>query len=92
MFFSHLTSKLSNTTIVSGYVKTLWPSVLGAVFQSVLQSLCSISLTLVLSFSQLEAELNLNPYVQVLHKKGLSQVLHVYLLHTFTIYLSMCIY
>lgn len=76
MSFSHLTSKLSNTTIVSGYDKTLWSCVLGAVFHSVLQSLCSISLTLVLLFFQLEAEQNLNPCIQVLHEKGLNEVLH----------------
>jgi len=92
MVFSHLMFKLNNIAIISGYVKILCSPVPGAIFHSVLQSLCWISLTLVLSFSQLGAELNLNPRVRVHHEKGLNLVLHVYLLCTFTIYLTTCIY
>lgn len=84
--------KLNNFAIVSGYVKILCSSVLGAIFHSVLQSLCWILLTLVLSLSQVGAELNLNPHVRVQHEKKLNLVLHVYLLCTYTIYLAMCIY
>lgn len=77
--FSHLMFKLNNIAIVSGYVKILCSSVLGAIFHSVLQSLGWISLTLVLPLSQAGAELNVNTHVGAQHEKGLNLVLHVYL-------------
>ena len=82
-FFLHLMFKLNNIAIVSSYVKVLCSSVLGAIFHLVVQSLCWISLTLVLSFSQVAAELHLNPHVRVHHEKGLNMVLHVYIMHVY---------